>query len=159
VLSGAKEYRQGLNNWPALMAVNRFTSSASDAAIVQSLREALPRAGIPESDWPNLKHWSKNPVLSLAQWRALTGNDCRSVESAQSLVCHLAPLLLTLDLKAGDDLWRVVCEPVAGVDADFFGQPIPAARPLPGPFQGLTHGTNAFVLWPPAIAEGLPQRR
>lgn len=150
VLFGTREFWQGLDQWPGLMAVNRFKNEAGNEQIVAALAAALRQAAVPETDWPNLKTWPRNPVLSLRLWQLFTGQDRASRESAGALACHLRPRQELLELVAGDDLWRTPCQPVPGVDKDYSGQPLPAANPLPGPFQALPRGATTLVLWPPA---------
>lgn len=148
LLFGTREFWQGLGPWNGLMAVNKFISSAGNEQIVEALNASLRRADIPAGEWPNLNVWLKNPVLSLRQWQALTGNDTHSVEAAKGFSGHLLPQLPALDVKAGDDLWRVACTPVPEIETDFSGNAMPAKRPLPGPFQDLTKGARTLLLWP-----------
>jgi hypothetical protein len=45
-------------------------------------------------------------------------------------------------------MWKMNCPRIERVDSDFFGQPLPTDKPLPGPFQNLTKGSNRLPLWP-----------
>lgn len=105
---------------------------------------------------PNVKQWSERPDLTLDQWRALSGND------RNSLVTRISDDILglhTLEVRFNfrrsgrnaspvEELWKVHSVPVEGVDADFFGNPLPKDGALPGPFQNVVKGPNRWLLWP-----------
>jgi hypothetical protein len=114
---------------------------------------------------PNIPLWRERPELTLAQWRALTGND------KNSLVTRIAEDMLgaqTLEVRfnfqrgrqeqsLSEELWQVRAIATPGVAEDFFGNPLPRSGALPGPFQNVNKGANRWLLWPVrALAKGYP---
>ncbi|MCH8513252.1 MAG: right-handed parallel beta-helix repeat-containing protein [Kiritimatiellae bacterium] len=117
--------------------------------------------------------------LSLAEWREQTGQD------RNSLYLHLLrPMLSTrsmnldliIDSRIVEIKTEVVDGVVDGIERDFFGTPMPKARPLPGPFQSMVfeddlkgegnplpfrgpyngvkgENMNRFLLWPLRVTD------
>lgn len=152
LLFGTHEYWQGLENWPGLFAVNLFVSSLSAEQYQQRVAQALSKNGLPLTQLPELQLWRRNPLLSLQQWRAVTGNDVHSVEAGKGLECHLKPGPLLLACKAGETLLKLRCPPVPGCERDYAGDAATGAAVLPGPLQNLQPGENEIPLWPVAPA-------
>jgi hypothetical protein len=110
----------------------------------------LDAEGAPEAGRPRSPDGREAPQLSLEQWRGLMGNDKHSV-SARAIAANIEGrdrITLTLAQDLGGA--KVAAQPIAGVDKDFFGNPMPQENPLPGPFQNLREGMNHFVIWPMA---------
>jgi len=88
----------------------------------------------------------------------LLGVDQHSVQTGHPFITHTFnaqfPELL---LKVDESPWKIHCTPVAGVDRDFFGQPIGPDKILPGPFQGLRKGKNTLALWQVNAPAELPK--
>lgn len=117
-----------------LFLVNTNKGRVELDELVRRFDEALTQGGIPTASRPNLAHWRQNPVLTLAQWRLLTGQDENS----------LVPLVLRPQLTAGSlhfsfvidpSIKRLQTRPLKGLDIDLLGQPLPTTNALPGPFQ------------------------
>jgi parallel beta-helix repeat protein len=120
----------------------------------QHLAEAL--RGLGPDQQPNLAHWFQRPDLTLEQWRAASGNDRNSLVARlrdEMLGLHALELRFNT-MTAGKDarpvaeLWQLRTIPVAGVEEDFYGNPIPKEGALPGPFQNVLQGMNRWLLWP-----------
>ena len=149
VLFGTQEFWEGLHEWPALMAVNRFRSSVSKEQVLSVLRQALTKHSVPKGEWPGMGAWPKNPVLSLKLWRLFMQQDLHSVESGDRVKVALHPQQCLLDLKVKKDFLYSKCPKVEGIDSDFFGNPLPEAGLRAGPFQNLREGSNQLGVWPP----------
>jgi parallel beta-helix repeat protein len=122
--------------------------------IIEAFAAAL--SDVPPEQRPNLKLWSERPDLTLDQWRAFSGND------RNSLVTRISDDIMglhTLEVRFNfmrtgrnaspiDELWKVRSVPVGGVEADFFGIPLPQEGALPGPFQNVVKGPNRWLVWP-----------
>ena len=147
-LFGTHEYWEGMDKWPALMAVNRFKGDIRREDIVASLRRALSDGSVPAAEWPNLQTWPKHPVLSMGQWRVFMKQDLNSMESFASLSIHLRPLQSLVDVKVGPKFLDLKCPRVEKTDRDFLGNPLPQENLKAGPFQSLTEGVNQIPLWP-----------
>jgi parallel beta-helix repeat protein len=84
---------------------------------------------------PNAALWREFPLLTLPQWRQLTGWDRRS-----GVPILLRPRLgcneLVVEFIMDDAAARACCRPVPGVTRDYHGRRLPR-RPLAGPFQAL----------------------
>lgn len=117
-------------------------------------KKSLEEAGIPKDEWPNLDWWQEHYYVPLGIWRKVLGNDLRS-RVMRAIRDGLQSRLVSWEMDFDATLGQVECAPVPGVDKDFFGRPMPAERPLPGPFQGLKEGRNRIVLWP---VRGVPTR-
>lgn len=117
-------------------------------------------------------------MLDLESWRLLTGQD----ENSRHL--HLLrPMLSTRSLHLewimDERIREIETLPMPELDCDFFGTPLPKARPLPGPFQTMAlepalreegeflphrgpfnrirgRHVNRFLLWPLRVSSLLP---
>jgi hypothetical protein len=121
--------------------------------IVDAFARALDK--LPPGQRPNLKLWSQHPDLTLYKWRLFSQNDRNSVVTRLSddmLGLHTLEVRFNF-LRRGsnteiDELWKVRTVPVAGIEADFFGIPLPKDPALPGPFQNVVKGPNRWFVWP-----------
>jgi hypothetical protein len=127
--------------------VSPETIAAQFARVVESF---------PPEKRPNLARWLERPDLTLEEWRAFSGNDRASlVASIDSDMLGLHTLEIRLNLTRGhdhpvpiDELWKIHCVRVEGVDSDFLGAPLPKDGALPGPFQNVAQEANTWLLWP-----------
>ena len=147
-LFGTHEYWEGMDNWPALMSVNRFKGDIRREDIVAALRHTLMTEEIPKLEWPNLLHWPKQPVLSLPLWQLFMKQDLHSVESFASLKVHLRPLQSVIELKPSAAFFKLRGPRIEKTDVDFLGNPLPQENLAVGPFQGLQEGVNQISLLP-----------
>ncbi|MEX1015842.1 MAG: right-handed parallel beta-helix repeat-containing protein [Phycisphaeraceae bacterium] len=114
----------------------------------EQMVDLLKQAGVPEKDWPNLEQWTDHYLLNLELWRAVSGNDQHSKPTA-TIRDGLNVHRLNFQFKFDKALGEVQCQPVEGIDSDFFGQPVPEASPLPGPFQEIEPGKHVnLTVWP-----------
>ncbi|NBC11363.1 MAG: hypothetical protein GVY24_06450 [Planctomycetes bacterium] len=155
---GAGEYLdEGSGPPPPLFQINnkshvgqmpRFDSHAQTPEVVaKAFGQRLTEAGVPEEHWPNLELWKQHFMVNLDLWRATMGCDQHS--AVQSVIKDgLSTTRLGWQCDITDALGEVTCQPVDGVDKDFFGQPMPRAGLLPGPFQNLKIGRNHLLFWP-----------
>ncbi len=118
---------------------------------VERLREAWEKAGVPEAERVRPPMYQNGPLLGLEDWQRL-GFDLHSTAPALREL-NVIPHEFEVTLRTRDWPWEVECQPVADVDRDFFGRPVPAKAPLPGPFQSIEAGGNRFVLWPVPVPE------
>jgi len=84
----------------------------------------------------DLNAWAGNPLLTLDQWRKMSGNDGHSAVPAV-LRPQLDRYRLTLSFVIDESPGTLGCKPVEGVSRDLFGREIPKEDILPGPFQRL----------------------
>jgi hypothetical protein len=137
-----------LGREPTFCAKTAIGSSLAE--IMAALNKMLDAQGAPGAGRPHSPDGKAAPVLSLAQWRGLMGNDQHSVV-ARAMAAKIEgreKVTLTLEEDLGGA--KIATQPIAGVDKDFFGNPMPKTNPLPGPFQNLKPGPNEFVVWPMA---------
>ncbi len=102
--------------------------------------------------WPLAR--SRTP-LALERWQQLMHQDEHSGVSDPGRQASFCAPTATFQFEADPALLSAPCQPVEGVDTDYFGKPLPA-HPLPGPFQDLQAGTNTLNLWPLARAAQAP---
>ena len=86
-----------------------------------------------QATWMGMK--KDIPLLTLSEWQKTMKQDAHSV-FARVLRPFLATENLTLQMILGEKIKEVACQPVAGIEMDFYGHPLPQ-KPLPGPFQSL----------------------
>lgn len=114
-------------------------------------------------------------MLDLAEWQARGGQD-RNSRHLHLLRPMLSARSLFLDWIIDSRISEIQTQRVPGTDRDFFGSPLPARCPLPGPFQSMVledqlrqegvplphrgpyngvNGTktNHFLLWPIRVTE------
>jgi hypothetical protein len=91
--------------------------------------------------------WSNAAVrMSLHEWQVVSGWGSAG-EEVEAAEVHLSDdLVLTLNL--GNAARQRTAEPLAGIDVDYFGVPIPRQAATIGPFQQLNDGANTLRLWP-----------
>jgi len=133
---------------PDLFAVNLYKSGATMDGVEACLVNALTKNDVPRDEWPNLKSWRRNPVLSIGQWRLFMGQDRHSKETPKLVSLILRPAVPMLAYSALQPVLQMDCPPVEGVDRDFLGQPIKAPHIRPGPFQNLSEAETEQVLFP-----------
>ncbi|NJN25867.1 MAG: right-handed parallel beta-helix repeat-containing protein [Cyclobacteriaceae bacterium] len=79
--------------------------------------------------------YTQKPLLTLAEWQTFTAQDHNSLQPTV-----LRPMLNTNNLLMtfilGDELEKMDCAKIQGIDSDFFGAEI-SGNVLPGPFQNL----------------------
>ncbi len=114
--------------------------------VARNVARRLTAAGIPTADQPNMELWQDDFRLPLKLWQAVLQQDRHSRVFAVNRD-GLQSRLVSWHMNLGDVFRRVDCEPIAGVDRDFLGNPMPA-NPMPGPFQTLADGDNHIMLWP-----------
>jgi len=85
-------------------------------------------------------------ILTLDQWRTLTGFDRHSV--AASVTARWDRGTWTLTLTVPESALHLAPPPDPALSRDFLGQPI-ASPPRAGPFADLAPGTRTFRLQPP----------
>tara|TARA_R110002096_G_scaffold168538_4_gene339386 strand:+ start:7350 stop:9932 length:2583 start_codon:yes stop_codon:yes gene_type:complete len=96
---------------------------------------------------PAAEVWRKNPRLTEAQWRLLTGWDRNSV-AGEVLEAAIDPVALSLTLEFPKNWEPPTCLPVPEMDRDFTGSTIETSSVLPGPFQELGAGKSTFSIEP-----------
>jgi parallel beta-helix repeat protein len=136
---------------PQFCAKTAHQSSLSE--IMAALDKMLDAQGAPQAGRPQPRGTGRRaeaPMLSLAQWRGLMGNDKDSVVARAIAASIEGREKVTLTLEEDLGGAKIATQPIAGVDKDFFGNPMPQTNPLPGPFQNLKPGPNEFVVWPMA---------
>jgi parallel beta-helix repeat protein len=113
-------------------------------AIAAAFEAAMNKANVPDAQRPNLSLWRGIPLLTLAQWQMLMGHDTHSVVAEfQRRGQAFQSRYMNFEFEVDDGPWKLDCPAVAGVDRDYFGNAMPAQRPLPGPFQNLSRRTSA----------------
>jgi len=115
--------------------------------VARMFTEALDRAKIPQDARPNLAWWKEHYCVPLDLWRAVLGSD-RQSRVLRTIKDGLQSRVVAWECDLDETVRQVRCEPVAGVDKDFLGRPMPKERPLPGPFQSVEIGRNHITLWP-----------
>ncbi|MDJ0701908.1 MAG: right-handed parallel beta-helix repeat-containing protein [Leptolyngbyaceae cyanobacterium MO_188.B28] len=149
--------------WEGL-GFNRFVLNTSEGRIDQTqltnaFRKALDSRQVPAEQRPNLNTWADQPYLTLDLWRMITGNDEHSVSpeihtgdvengAIAKRSINFAARGLFLELSSDAPFQRLHPPPVAGVDQDFWGQPIPTDSLVAGPFQTLLGEDIRLNLWP-----------
>ena len=139
------------------------------------LLSALPPPVVLRTRWLEKKGWiEKFPQvgvrLDLRQWQRYSTNGVHSVVSRRhdvTIDTDGEKLVLAIDGAP----WRMDHVPerlsarparlpagrrLPALERDFFGETLPAGKPLPGPFQNLREGRNTFVVWPVEVAEDPP---
>ncbi len=111
------------------------------------LAQNLEKAGVPKDQWPNLATWTPHGLVSFDLWKAAMGCDANSREMS-AIREGLSTTRLAFQMTFDQALTEVACVPVAGVENDWDGKPMPAKGALPGPFQNLAAGYNHRLLWP-----------
>lgn len=107
-------------------------------------------AALPEKEAPNLNLWDHLSLLTLDQWKTITGFE----KNSSLLKMKQAPYIgiqncvgnfhiLEGHLFRSPENWKNDL-----LTRDFLGKPIPLEKPLAGPFQNLREGENLFPLWP-----------
>jgi len=114
--------------------------------VAQELRRRLTEAGVPAERLPDAALWAKTPKMTLDQWRLLIGMEKQSVQGEIVVQCDDRTLPAQLHLSMDRVVRELSALPVAGVDEDFRGNPLPKRQPLVGPLQGLGDGENAVIL-------------
>ncbi len=113
--------------------------------VVAKIRAALEAADIPAERWPNLERWDEHFSLPLDCWQACGFDvDARvfsTIRDAYHSRSHTWSIILD------EDAIEARCEPIAGLDRDYYGKPL-GAHPRPGPFQDLRLGGNRMLCWP-----------
>ncbi|RPI21290.1 MAG: right-handed parallel beta-helix repeat-containing protein [Acidobacteria bacterium] len=121
---------------PPLFVLNTNKGRLEMKTLVDRFSHALETANVPKGDWPNLKLWEQNPLLTLAAWQLVAGYDRHSRVPAV-LRPQFSPHSLVLQFLIDESPRRLGCNPVELVDRDLLGEPITAGNCLPGPFQKL----------------------
>lgn len=129
-------------------AIN-LTAGGNTVADIQRAYEKRGRtAGRDNASLPSLAPFPEGVEVTLEQWRYVLGYDMKSVVLQHGEVTHtLNSAFPEFAFKTSPALFKVICESVAGVEKDFFGNRIVAGRIVPGPFQNLKEGENVFALW------------
>jgi hypothetical protein len=155
---GQGQYMDGRKVQPPLFVVNSAAHSAPEQIDGQpamtperqldEILQIMRSAGLPEEQLPQRWFYLQHPLLTLDQWRAATGNDGASVvDSVYVQHYEYFAGLQEWQHEFSDAIERVVCEPLPGVDHDYYGLPL-GPSPRPGPFQSIRPGPNRFVVWP-----------
>lgn len=150
-------------HWEGL-GLNRFVVNTNDGRVSKdtlalALVKALDKLNVPSAQRPNLKLWREQPYLTFDWWQALTGNDRHSLVPApdkgriengaiEKGSMSFSPLEMYVQFTSDAPFRQLKCPPVAGVETDFYGLPLPATDALPGPFQQLNRGHNRKLLIP-----------
>ena len=149
--------------WEGL-GFNRFVLNTNDGRInlkqlTEAFRTALESRHAPERQRPNLDHWAEQPYLTLDEWRMITGNDQHSVAPAIHTgdvengaiakgSMNFAARGLFIEFSSDAPFQQLHPPPVAGIEGDFWGQPMPTNALLAGPFQYLEGEDIRLNLWP-----------
>jgi len=132
-----------------LVANNSAGTNATAREAQAALDRAVAEEDIQAEDMPKVIKYQGGILLTLDQWQLLSKQDLHSGIarlSRQAIHTQDEPYL-TFRLN-NDVPFKLGCRPVQGVDKDFYGNPLPAENPLPGPFQNLKAGANLLRLWP-----------
>jgi parallel beta-helix repeat protein len=116
------------------------------------IREKIQQGseGLPPASRPDLNMWEKISLLTLDQWRAISGYEKNSgiLRLKQAPSIGIYSLMANLNIL-NDSLSQIKNYPIGiKIERDYFGNPFPADAPLPGPFQCLKKGENLLLLWP-----------
>jgi hypothetical protein len=115
--------------------------------VVEAFARRLDEAGIPEDRQPNLKLWTDHFLVNLELWRAVM--DCDHHSAVQAVIKDgLSTTRMSWQCKITEALDEVRCQPVDGVDKDFFGRPMSDGKLRPGPFQNIRVGRNHLLFAP-----------
>ncbi len=146
-------------HWEGL-GFNSFTLGSNDRRVSEErlaeiLTEAFDRHHYPDSLRPNMALWKKQPLLRFEWWQMVTGNDLNSfapeihtgdVENGaiERGEIGFSASNLRFETRNGRTFNQFRCPPIAGVDRDYYGNPIHGELVLPGPFQHYQDGFNRF---------------
>ena len=108
---------------------------------------------LPSDKWPSSGLWPEIQLLTLDQWRAISGFEQHSVTVKFKKPSSINRNSLMLSLTVEDFPWKMQNIPsVDEVARDFFDQPLSQQNPVPGPFQNLHQGENDLLLLSGAFA-------
>jgi hypothetical protein len=112
---------------------------------------------VPEDRRPSRVLWPELQILTLEQWRAVTGyeqhSDIAQFVAGGTVSTSINTNSLLFSFRVKQFPWQMQNVPsVEGVDRDFFGQPLPQQNALPGPFQSFHQGDNDLLLVPDSFA-------
>lgn len=136
---------------PVLFVPNATVGGHASASDLQPILDrALTEKGIAPDQFPKLVDYQRAPALTLEQWQSITGQDLHSVETRSRGVGVQTRGGAAFRLRRFDNsaLSGINCPAIPGIDRDFYGNPLPADNPVPGPFQNLTTATGLLRLSP-----------
>ncbi len=149
-----------------MFALDPNEGRTTDALIESTFRRALETQGQDDPSDAIVASRVDAKLLSLEEWRAVTGWDADSVVVEAQKAPDVSPLRPKFTLKLNDRaFFDAACEPVEGLRQDFFGRPLGRGPLLPGPFQDVIAGeteeelrdkrakVNTWLLWPPVDLE------
>jgi hypothetical protein len=129
-------------------AINLTAGGRKVSDIDSAYEEGVKRANRDSASLPSLAPFPEGVEVTLEQWRYILGYDTKSMVLRHGEVTHsLNTAFPEFTFKTSPALFKVPCEPVAGVDKDFFGNSIVKSHIIPGPFQNLKEGENVLPLW------------
>lgn len=134
-----------------LFGVNA-TGGTSAEDILRALEAAREAADVSDTALTQLLPSGNGLWLTMPEWTTLMDSDRNSritgLTNGGWQILHPGPgAYLKFRIKESPSI--VSCSPVPGVDRDFYGVPVPADQPMPGPFQALNKaGAYNFPLWP-----------
>jgi len=128
-------------------------------ALAKALTDAFAKMNLPKEEQPNIALWLQQPFLTFDWWKAITGNDQHSFATAiekgkvengaiEKGSMSFAPGEMYIQFQTDKPFRQVKCNPVPGVDKDFYGRTMPSKDLLPGPFQVFKEGYNQMILRP-----------
>jgi hypothetical protein len=128
-------------------AIN-LTAGGNTVADIQKAFDTGAKRSNRDTSLPTLAPFPEGVEVTLDQWRYILGCDIKSAVLRHGEVTHtLNTVFPEFSFKTSPALFKVKCDPIDGVDKDFFGNRIGRAPIIPGPFQNLKEGPNAFALW------------
>lgn len=129
---------------------NHQDEPLTPAWVAEQLKAALDKAGVPETDRPNLREWTDHFLVNLNTWRAALGNDLHSAQMVKINRDTFGSQIGRWHCKIDEALNEVQCAAVEGVSRDWYGRPM-GRHPKPGPFQDLAVGQQNRLLVPAVI--------
>lgn len=162
LLMGVGEFMDGRKVQPPQFVVNSDAHSAPEERkdlevpykpmtrqrMFDELVAALAAASDTQAPPLDPRTFLDHPILTLAQWRAATGNDRNSVvDNIYVTRYDYIPASHEWKHRFTEALDTLKCEPVPGVERDYYGHPL-GANPRPGPFQTIQPGDVRLIVWP-----------
>lgn len=131
-----------------VFAIDPCTGRVDKKVIIEKIQQGSEE--LPPANRPDMNLWEKISLLTLDQWRAISGFEKNSgiIRLKQAPAIGIYSLVANLNIL--DNSLTQIKNYLVGekIERDYFGNPFPADSPLPGPFQCLKKGDNLLLLWP-----------